>query len=186
MRRGRRRKKERKGNSFLWPAIFLGKKLSLIILFATHNRESEKNFVLDEDDYELLEDNNITGFHRPKMVSFLAFPLVALFNEIHYFCLIGSLLFTFLRFSLGIVVRRAKGSSGWKKLKGTLGGRALVFLTRRSLMEVGRVEGLLRRSLSGAYLVMMKVINFFLKNSLLPIGKYLSSYIFYCSDPIYH
>lgn len=53
-------------------------------------------------------------------------------------------------------------------------------------MEVGRVEGLLRRSLSGAYLVMMKVINFFLKNSLLPIGKYLSSYIFYCSDPIYH
>lgn len=32
-------------------------------------RESEKNFVLDEDDYELLEDNNITGFHRPKMES---------------------------------------------------------------------------------------------------------------------
>ncbi|KAG9454791.1 hypothetical protein H6P81_007695 [Aristolochia fimbriata] len=29
-------------------------------------RESEKNYVLDEDDYELLEDNNITGFHRPK------------------------------------------------------------------------------------------------------------------------
>uniref|UniRef100_A0A7N0ZV00 Transcription elongation factor spt6 n=1 Tax=Kalanchoe fedtschenkoi TaxID=63787 RepID=A0A7N0ZV00_KALFE len=29
-------------------------------------RESEKNFLLDEDDYELLEDNNITGFHRPK------------------------------------------------------------------------------------------------------------------------
>lgn len=29
-------------------------------------RESEKNFVLDEDDYELLQDNNITGFHRPK------------------------------------------------------------------------------------------------------------------------
>nr|DAD43000.1 TPA_asm: hypothetical protein HUJ06_001230 [Nelumbo nucifera] len=29
-------------------------------------RESEKNYVLDEDDYELLQDNNITGFHRPK------------------------------------------------------------------------------------------------------------------------
>ncbi|KAF8410946.1 hypothetical protein HHK36_003483 [Tetracentron sinense] len=28
--------------------------------------ESEKNYVLDEDDYELLQDNNITGFHRPK------------------------------------------------------------------------------------------------------------------------
>ncbi|GMH28309.1 hypothetical protein Nepgr_030152 [Nepenthes gracilis] len=31
-------------------------------------RESEKNFVLDEDDYELLEDNNIT-VHRPKVES---------------------------------------------------------------------------------------------------------------------
>ncbi|XXG50559.1 hypothetical protein AAC387_Pa02g4549 [Persea americana] len=29
-------------------------------------RESEKNYVLDEDDYELLQDNNITGFRRPK------------------------------------------------------------------------------------------------------------------------
>ncbi|XP_072996636.1 transcription elongation factor SPT6-like [Typha latifolia] len=29
-------------------------------------RESEKTFVLDEDDYELLQDNNITGIHRPK------------------------------------------------------------------------------------------------------------------------
>lgn len=29
-------------------------------------RESEKNYVLDEDDYELLQDNNITGFHRPR------------------------------------------------------------------------------------------------------------------------
>uniref|UniRef100_A0A1D1YSQ9 Transcription elongation factor spt6 n=1 Tax=Anthurium amnicola TaxID=1678845 RepID=A0A1D1YSQ9_9ARAE len=29
-------------------------------------RESEKQYVLDEDDYELLQDNNITGFHRPK------------------------------------------------------------------------------------------------------------------------
>ncbi|XP_078444726.1 global transcription factor group B1 isoform X2 [Wolffia australiana] len=29
-------------------------------------RESEKHYVLDEDDYELLQDNNITGFHRPK------------------------------------------------------------------------------------------------------------------------
>nr|CAD1827698.1 unnamed protein product [Ananas comosus var. bracteatus] len=29
-------------------------------------RESEKNFVLDEDDYELLQANNITGIHRPK------------------------------------------------------------------------------------------------------------------------
>ncbi|KAL5707704.1 Transcription elongation factor spt6 [Ranunculus cassubicifolius] len=28
-------------------------------------RESEKNYVLDEDDYELLQDNNV-GFHRPK------------------------------------------------------------------------------------------------------------------------
>ncbi|KAM7529941.1 hypothetical protein LguiB_033351 [Lonicera macranthoides] len=32
-------------------------------------RESEKNYVLDEDDYELLQDNNITGFHRPKLES---------------------------------------------------------------------------------------------------------------------
>ncbi|KAK6933979.1 Spt6, SH2 domain, partial [Dillenia turbinata] len=32
-------------------------------------RESEKNYVLDEDDYELLQDNNITGFHRPKVES---------------------------------------------------------------------------------------------------------------------
>ncbi|XP_059668271.1 transcription elongation factor SPT6 homolog [Cornus florida] len=32
-------------------------------------RESEKNYVLDEDDYELLQDNNITGFHRPKFES---------------------------------------------------------------------------------------------------------------------
>ncbi|XP_042395241.1 transcription elongation factor SPT6 homolog [Zingiber officinale] len=29
-------------------------------------RDSEKNYVLDEDDYELLQDNNITGFHRPQ------------------------------------------------------------------------------------------------------------------------
>ncbi|KAG9449004.1 hypothetical protein H6P81_008969 [Aristolochia fimbriata] len=32
-------------------------------------RESEKNYVLDEDDYELLQDNNITGFRRPKIGS---------------------------------------------------------------------------------------------------------------------
>ncbi|KAL4571782.1 hypothetical protein LXL04_018547 [Taraxacum kok-saghyz] len=32
-------------------------------------RESEKNYVLDEDDYELLQDNNITGFRRPKAES---------------------------------------------------------------------------------------------------------------------
>ncbi|KAJ9547975.1 hypothetical protein OSB04_020518 [Centaurea solstitialis] len=32
-------------------------------------RESEKNYVLDEDDYELLQDNNITGFRRPKVES---------------------------------------------------------------------------------------------------------------------
>ncbi|XP_068664398.1 transcription elongation factor SPT6 homolog isoform X2 [Aristolochia californica] len=32
-------------------------------------KESEKNYVLDEDDYELLQDNNITGFHRPKIGS---------------------------------------------------------------------------------------------------------------------
>ncbi|GFY84642.1 global transcription factor group B1 [Actinidia rufa] len=32
-------------------------------------RESETNYVLDEDDYELLQDNNITGFHRPKLES---------------------------------------------------------------------------------------------------------------------
>ena len=43
----------------------------LIILWDFLNlRESEKNYVLDEDDYELLQDNNITGFHRPKPVSF--------------------------------------------------------------------------------------------------------------------
>ncbi|KAL8133543.1 hypothetical protein AgCh_008853 [Apium graveolens] len=29
-------------------------------------KESQKNYVLDEDDYELLEDNNITGFRRPE------------------------------------------------------------------------------------------------------------------------
>ncbi|CAL9209230.1 transcription elongation factor SPT6 homolog [Musa acuminata AAA Group] len=29
-------------------------------------RDSEKNYVLDEDDYELLQDNNITGFRRPQ------------------------------------------------------------------------------------------------------------------------
>ncbi|KAJ4980659.1 hypothetical protein NE237_031496 [Protea cynaroides] len=29
-------------------------------------RESEKNYVLDEDDYELLQDNNATGFQRPR------------------------------------------------------------------------------------------------------------------------
>ncbi|KAH7843835.1 hypothetical protein Vadar_021229 [Vaccinium darrowii] len=32
-------------------------------------RESEKHYELDEDDYELLQDNNITGFHRPKLES---------------------------------------------------------------------------------------------------------------------
>ncbi|CAK9143041.1 unnamed protein product [Ilex paraguariensis] len=31
-------------------------------------RDSQKNFELDEDDYELLEDN-ISGFHRPKMAN---------------------------------------------------------------------------------------------------------------------
>ncbi|KAI3742191.1 hypothetical protein L1987_59871 [Smallanthus sonchifolius] len=31
-------------------------------------RESEKNFVLDEDDYELLQDNNV-GYRRPKVES---------------------------------------------------------------------------------------------------------------------
>ncbi|XP_058203463.1 transcription elongation factor SPT6 homolog [Rhododendron vialii] len=30
-------------------------------------RDSEKHYELDEDDYELLQDNNITGFHRPKL-----------------------------------------------------------------------------------------------------------------------
>ncbi|XP_077223257.1 transcription elongation factor SPT6 homolog [Tasmannia lanceolata] len=32
-----------------------------------NKRESEKNYVLDEDDYELLQDNNITGFRWPKL-----------------------------------------------------------------------------------------------------------------------
>ncbi|XP_058079231.1 transcription elongation factor SPT6 homolog isoform X2 [Magnolia sinica] len=32
-------------------------------------RESKKNFALDEDDYELLKDNNVTTFHRPKLGS---------------------------------------------------------------------------------------------------------------------
>ncbi|XP_017246883.2 transcription elongation factor SPT6 homolog isoform X1 [Daucus carota subsp. sativus] len=32
-------------------------------------RESQKNYVLDEDDYELLEDNNVTGFRRPEQES---------------------------------------------------------------------------------------------------------------------
>ncbi|CAI9301409.1 unnamed protein product [Lactuca saligna] len=36
-------------------------------------RESEKNYVLDEDDYELLHDNNITGFRHPKVVSLLLY-----------------------------------------------------------------------------------------------------------------
>ncbi|XP_058208264.1 transcription elongation factor SPT6 homolog [Rhododendron vialii] len=31
-------------------------------------RDSEKHYELDEDDYDLLQDNNITGFHRPKLV----------------------------------------------------------------------------------------------------------------------
>ena len=33
-------------------------------------RESE-DFMLDEDDYMLLQDNNITGISRPKPVCFL-------------------------------------------------------------------------------------------------------------------
>ncbi|KAI3700278.1 hypothetical protein L2E82_44900 [Cichorium intybus] len=34
-------------------------------------RKSEKNYVLDEEDYELLEDNNVTGFRRPNVMSSL-------------------------------------------------------------------------------------------------------------------
>lgn len=81
-------------------------------------RESEKNFVLDEDDYELLEDNNITGFHRPKMES--------------------------------------KRFKRLKKAQRDTRGEGSGFSDEEEFDGLGRVEGLLRRSLSGAYLVMMK------------------------------
>lgn len=59
-----REKKEAFSFSYLY---FLEYMLSFH--FFSCARESEKHYVLDEDDYELLQDNNITGFHRPKPVS---------------------------------------------------------------------------------------------------------------------
>nr|KAJ0186266.1 hypothetical protein LSAT_V11C900478540 [Lactuca sativa] len=38
-------------------------------------RETEKNYVLDEDDYELLQDNNITGFRLLGRMKFNILPL---------------------------------------------------------------------------------------------------------------
>eukprot|EP00261_Vitis_vinifera_P016461 XP_010645420.1 PREDICTED: transcription elongation factor SPT6 homolog [Vitis vinifera] len=44
----------------------------------------EKNFVLDEDDYVLLEDNNVLGIRRPKAVSFYC-PFI---NKVFFLSLI--------------------------------------------------------------------------------------------------
>lgn len=79
MRRGKRRRKGRKGiihSLLVLPLVLISSWLpALILVFPPFFRDSEKHYELDEDDYELLQDNNITGFHRPKLVSLLPFYL---------------------------------------------------------------------------------------------------------------
>ena len=63
---------------FFW--IRKGKKKQLSDVFTLNSRESERNYVLDEDDYELLQESNIT-VPRPKLVmplSYIVFPCNAL------------------------------------------------------------------------------------------------------------
>ena len=54
--------------------------------FVCHFRDLEKNFVLDEDDYVLLEDNNVLGIRRPKAVSFYC-PFI---NKVFFVRILGS------------------------------------------------------------------------------------------------
>lgn len=58
-------------------------------------RESE-DFMLDEDDYMLLQDNNITGISRPKPVCLccqsLSFAVLRVFLGVSAECLSGSML----------------------------------------------------------------------------------------------
>lgn len=159
MRRGKRRKKGRRGELFI---VLCSVLLPLLLnywhfLYSTNLRESEKNYVLDEDDYELLQDNNITGFHRPKLVSFLRSPF---FFSLWPSCGIALATHVFI-WNLEVfaceIVRRAKNSSVWKKLRGTLMKSVRGFLTMRSLIEAARVGELLRKSSSAAYLVTMRV-----------------------------
>lgn len=73
MKRDTKRRKRRKGKDedcFFLFLVHIGffpgtnhRSITLLLV-----RESERNFELDEDDYELLQDNNITGINRPKPV----------------------------------------------------------------------------------------------------------------------
>lgn len=70
MKRDTKRRKRRKGKDedcffFFFILVFGTNHRSITLLLV---RESERNFELDEDDYELLQDNNITGINRPKPV----------------------------------------------------------------------------------------------------------------------
>lgn len=73
--RGIKRKRKRNGRCFL---SLRKHNTSYFFLFTEMQdvpRESEE-FMLDEDDYMLLQDNNITGISRPKLVSFLSETLL--------------------------------------------------------------------------------------------------------------
>lgn len=50
-------------------------------------RESERNYELDEDDYELLQESNIS-VHRPKLVSFLFCTSSFPYMELMCWCII--------------------------------------------------------------------------------------------------
>lgn len=93
MRRSKRRRKGRKGiihYLLVLPLVLIGSWLpALILVFPPFFRDSEKHYELDEDDYELLQDNNITGFHRPKLVSLLPFYLY--FVELNKDCILISM-----------------------------------------------------------------------------------------------
>lgn len=93
MRRDKRRRKGRKGiihSLLVLPLVLVSSWLpALILVFPPSFRDSEKHYELDEDDYELLQDNNITGFHRPKLVSLLPFYLY--FVELNKDCILISM-----------------------------------------------------------------------------------------------
>jgi hypothetical protein len=65
--------------------------MTFFIFLPVNYRESEKSYVLDEDDYELLQESNIT-VHRPKNVSIvfsiLFFPFTLKFIFLHFWLLL--------------------------------------------------------------------------------------------------
>lgn len=147
---GTKRRERKKGEDTSLPSFvhvgFLSWLIVSVILLSF--RESERNFELDEDDYELLQDNNITGINRLK-------PVWALCQNI-YMTLIWQCIST-VCFNV-VFCREQPNSRGWRRQEGVMMlGKGQDFLMKTNQIETGLVGVQLKRNWSVVCLVMMKV-----------------------------